>query len=285
MSKKNENKIAFKEINLLPSSEGLEGLEVLEGLEEEVPVQVLPVAIASLPPERETALNPSAVNLVKVIAELLKALVILQVITALFAAVVAAGIEQEAVAPVGAENVGVHVVTDDVADPNVPVTVNEYSLLAQLPSSLLAYVKVFNVPSQVLPVAIAWLAAAIETAVNPVASNLVKVIAEELKALIILQVITALFASVVAAGIVQVAVASAGAVNVGVHVVSDDVAEPTVPTTVNEYSLLVQAPSVLLTNVKVLSVQFMNYTIIKRDNIWNLISIRIIFIFFCECFF
>ena len=109
MSKKNENKIEFKEINLLPSSEGLEGLEVLEGLEAEVPVQVLPVAMVLLSPLKLTALNPSAVNLVKVIAELLKALVILQVIVPLPPAATA-GIEQEAVAPVGADNVGVHVV-------------------------------------------------------------------------------------------------------------------------------------------------------------------------------
>ena len=65
MSKKNENKIAFKEINLLPSSEGL---EVLEGLEAEVPVQVLPVAIASILLESVTAVNPVAAKPVKVIA-------------------------------------------------------------------------------------------------------------------------------------------------------------------------------------------------------------------------
>ena len=142
MSKKNENKIEFKEINLLPSSEGL---EVLEGLEVEVPVQVLPVAMVLLSPLKLTSLKPSASNLVKVIAELLKALVILQVITALFAAVVAVGIEQEAVAPVGAVNVGVHVVAAVVAAVTVPVTVNEYSLLAQLPAVLLANVKVLSV--------------------------------------------------------------------------------------------------------------------------------------------
>ena len=135
MSKKNKNKIEFKEINLLPS---LEGVLVVA-----VPAQVLPVAIASLPPERVTALNPVADKPVKVIVELLKALVILQVITALPAAVVAAGIVQVAVGLVGAENVGVHVVTEFVAVPTVPVTVNEYSLLAQLPSVLLMNAKVF----------------------------------------------------------------------------------------------------------------------------------------------
>ena len=99
MSKKNKNKIEFKEINLLPS---LEGVLVVA-----VPAQVLPVAIASLPLESVTAVNPVADKPVKVIVELLKALVILQVITALPAAVVAAGIVQVAVGLVGAENVGV----------------------------------------------------------------------------------------------------------------------------------------------------------------------------------
>ena len=149
MSKKNKNNIAFKEINLLPSLEGLEGLVVV------VPAQVLPVAIAWLGEAIVTSLKPSATNLVKVIAELLKALVILQVITALFASIVAEGILQVAVGLVGAENVGVHVVTELVAFVTVPVTVNEYSLLLQLPSVLLPKLKLFN-PSQVLPVAIAW---------------------------------------------------------------------------------------------------------------------------------
>ena len=138
MSKKNENKIEFKEINLLPSSEGLEGLEVLEGLEAEVPVQVLPVAMVLLAPLKLTSLNPVAANLVKVISELLKALVILQVITALFAAVVAVGIEQEAVAPVGAENVGVHVVAAVVAVSTAPVTVNEYLSI----TGILKYIRI-----------------------------------------------------------------------------------------------------------------------------------------------
>jgi len=249
MSKKNENKIEFKEINLLPSLEGLVGLELLEGLEVEVPVQVLPVAIAWLPEAIVTSLNPVAVNLVKVISELLKALVILQVITALPAAVVAAGIVQVAVGLVGAENVGVHVVADSVAVVNVPVTVNEYSLLAQLPSVLFTYAKVFN--GQVLPVAMVLLSPLKLTSLNPAASNLVKVIAELLKAVLIEQVITALFAAVVAAGIVQVAEAPSGAVNVGVHVVAESVAVVTVPVTVNEYSLSAQLPSVLLAYLKV----------------------------------
>ena len=59
MSKKNENKIALKEINLLPS---------LEGLVVEVPVQVLPVAIASILLKSVTAVNPVAAKPVKVIA-------------------------------------------------------------------------------------------------------------------------------------------------------------------------------------------------------------------------
>ena len=145
MSKKNENKIALKEINLLPS---LEGVVVVV-----VPAQVLPVAIAWLFEAIVTAVNPVAAKPVKVIAELLKALVILHVITALPASVVAVGIEQVAVGLVGAENVGFHVVTELVAFVTVPVTVNEYSLLLQLPSVLLTNSKLFN-PSQVLPVAI-----------------------------------------------------------------------------------------------------------------------------------
>jgi len=243
MSKKNENKIAFKEINLLPSLEGLVGLEV------EVPAQVLPVAIACLSEAIVTALKLSETNWVKVISELLKALVILQVITALFSAVVAVGIVQVAVGLVGAENVGVHVVADSVAVVTVPVTVNEYSLLAQLPSVLFTYVKVFN--GQVLPVAMVLLSPLKLTSLKPTAVNLVKVIAELLKALLIEQVMVPLPPFSATAGIEQVTVGSVGAENVGVHVVAPDVRAATVPVTVNEYLLSAQLPSVLLAYLKV----------------------------------
>jgi hypothetical protein len=113
MSKKNENKIALKEINLLPS---------LEGLVVEVPVQVLPVAIASLPLESVTSLNPVAAKPVKVIAELLKALVILHVIVPLPPSVPTAGILHSCRISRG-RKCWSPVVVDAVAVATVPVTV------------------------------------------------------------------------------------------------------------------------------------------------------------------
>jgi hypothetical protein len=115
MKNKIQNKIVFELINVVP----LVGVSSLV----EEPSQVFPVAILLSLPLKFTVLNPVAANLVKVMAELVKALVILQVIVPVPPSEETTGIEQVTVGLVGALKVGVHVVTDVVFFVTVPVTV------------------------------------------------------------------------------------------------------------------------------------------------------------------
>jgi hypothetical protein len=177
-----------------------------------------------------------------------------------------------AVGLLGAENVGVHVVTDDVADPNVPVTGNEYSLLAQLPSVFPVTVKEFLGGGQVpASVEIGFPPTNVAVIVEGASPNTIAVIliaVFEISEVISQFKTNGVFSTAEPiAELVQAYVGETGVSKVIVVAIFALTSSSDCPVILNVYFVFdAHAPSSIELNL--IPVQFVNVIIIKREKNW-----------------